>query len=148
MKLTDHFTLSELTQSETAARRSIDNTPSSETLVNLTRTAQLLEKVRAELGDKPVLISSGYRCHALNRAVGGATNSAHGQGLAADFICPGFGSPFDICKRLAAARIEFDQLIQEGTWVHIGLAAAGKKPRHQVLTAHFGPGATRYSTGL
>ncbi|WP_186247386.1 D-Ala-D-Ala carboxypeptidase family metallohydrolase [Burkholderia gladioli] len=148
MKLTDHFTLSELTQSETAARRRIDNTPSSETLVNLTRTAQLLEKVRAELGDKPVLISSGYRCDALNRAVGGATNSAHGQGLAADFICPGFGSPLDICKRLAAARIEFDQLIQEGTWVHIGLAAAGKKPRHQVLTAHFGPGATRYTTGL
>ncbi|NIE82690.1 MULTISPECIES: D-Ala-D-Ala carboxypeptidase family metallohydrolase [unclassified Burkholderia] len=148
MKLTDHFTLSELTQSETAARRRIDNTPSSETLVNLTRTAQLLEKVRAELGDKPVLISSGYRCHALNRAVGGATNSAHGQGLAADFICPGFGSPLDICKRLAAARIEFDQLIQEGTWVHIGLAAAGKRPRHQVLTAHFGTGATRYTTGL
>lgn len=148
MKLTDHFTLSELTQSETAARRRIDNIPSSETLVNLTRTAQLLEKVRAELGDKPVLISSGYRCHALNRAVGGATNSAHSQGLAADFICPGFGSPLDICKRLAAARIEFDQLIQEGTWVHIGLAAAGKKPRHQVLTAHFGPSATRYSTGL
>lgn len=148
MLLTDHFALSELTQSETAARRGIDNTPSSAIVENLTRTAQTLERVRALLGSKPILISSGYRSPALNKAIGGASNSAHVQGLAADFICPGYGSPLDICKRLVSAGLEFDQLIQEGTWVHIGLAASGQRPRQQVLTAHFGGGSTSYSTGL
>ncbi|AOJ86743.1 peptidase M15 [Burkholderia sp. MSMB0856] len=148
MKLTDHFALSELTQSETATRRGIGNSPPLTIVENLKRTAQTLEKVRTLLGAKPILVSSGYRSPALNKAVGGAANSAHVQGLAADFICPGFGSPLEICKRLVEARVEFDQLIQEGTWVHIGLAPAGQRPRRQVLTAHFGGGATRYSTGL
>jgi hypothetical protein len=147
-RVTDHFTLEELTQSETAARRRIDNTPSSAVVENLTRTAQTLEQVRALLGARPVLISSGYRSPALNAAVGGATNSAHMTGLAADFLCPGFGNPLEICRKIAASNIFFDQLIQEGTWVHIGLAAAAQKSRQQVLTANFGPGATTYSNGL
>ncbi|WP_175689711.1 D-Ala-D-Ala carboxypeptidase family metallohydrolase [Burkholderia anthina] len=148
MNLTDHFALSEMTQSETASRRGIDNSPPLAIVENLKRTAQTLEQVRSLLGAKPILISSGYRSPALNKAVGGASNSAHVQGLAADFTCPGYGSPLAICKRLVDARVEFDQLIQEGTWVHIGLAPAGQRPRQQVLTAHFGGGATRYTTGL
>jgi zinc D-Ala-D-Ala carboxypeptidase len=147
-RLTDHFTLEELTQSETAARRRIDNTPSSTIVENLTRTAQTLEQVRTLLGARPVQVSSGYRSPALNAAVGGAASSAHMTGLAADFICPGFGSPLEICRKIAASNITFDQLIQEGTWVHIGLAPAGQKPRLQILTANFGPSATTYANGL
>jgi hypothetical protein len=147
-RLTDHFSLEELTQSETAARRRIDNTPSPAVVENLTRTAQTLEQVRALLGSRPVLVSSGYRSPALNAAVGGAASSAHMTGLAADFICPGFGSPLEICRKIAASNIVFDQLIQEGTWVHVGLAPAGPKPRQQVLSASFGPGATTYVNGL
>lgn len=147
-RLTDHFSLAELTQSETAARRRIDNTPSPAAIENLTRTAQTLEQVRALLGGRPVLVSSGYRSPALNAAVGGAAKSAHMTGLAADFICPGFGSPLEICRKLAASNLSFDQIIQEGTWTHIGLAPVGQKPRQQVLTANFGPGATTYANGL
>lgn len=147
-KLTDHFSLEEMTASETAARRGIDNTPSPAIIKNLTRTAQLLERVRVLLGSKPILVSSGYRSPALNAAVGGSKTSAHMQGLAADFICPGFGTPLEICKLLDSLGVNFDQLIQEGTWVHIGLAADGVKPRRQVLTAKFSHGGTTYGSGL
>ncbi|OWY35310.1 D-Ala-D-Ala carboxypeptidase family metallohydrolase [Herbaspirillum aquaticum] len=147
-KLTDHFSLSEMTVSETAARKGIDNTPSPAIIKNLTRTAQLLERVRVLLGSKPILVSSGYRSPALNAAVGGSKTSAHMQGLAADFICPGFGTPLAICQRLDSLGVEFDQLIQEGAWVHIGLAAEGIKPRRQVLTAKFSSVGTTYGSGL
>lgn len=147
-KLTDHFSLAEMTASETAARKGIDNTPSPAIIKNLTRTAQLLERVRVLLGSKPILVSSGYRSPTLNAAVGGSKSSAHIQGLAADFICPGFGTPLEICQRLESLGVEFDQLIQEGTWVHIGLAAEGVKSRRQVLTAKFGEGAATYRSGL
>jgi len=147
-KLTDHFSLAEMTVSETAARKGIDNTPSPAIIKNLTRTAQLLERVRVLLGSKPILVSSGYRSPALNAAVGGSKTSAHMQGLAADFICPGFGTPLAICQRLDSLGVEFDQLIQEGTWVHIGLAAEGIKPRRQVLTARFSSRGTTYGGGL
>ncbi|WGS46059.1 D-Ala-D-Ala carboxypeptidase family metallohydrolase [Burkholderia sp. JSH-S8] len=146
--LTAHFTLEELSASDTARRRGIDNTPSAAVAANLRRTAEALERVRDLLGARPVIVTSGYRSSALNHAVGGVPNSAHLAGLAADFVCPRFGAPLDICRAISASSIEFDQLIQEGTWVHIGLAAVGAKPRRQVLTASFGSTSTTYSEGL
>lgn len=148
MSLTLHFTLAEMTQSQTATRRGIDNTATPDIVANLTRTAQTLEQVRVLLGSRAITISSGYRSPDLNRAVGGARNSAHLYGLAADFTCPAYGAPLDICKAIAASNISFDQLIQEGTWVHIGLATDNQKPRRQVLTAKFGPGGATYQEGL
>jgi len=131
MNLTPHFTLEELTASQSAARLGLDNTPPAEMLAALKRTAQLLEEVRALLG-KPVLVSSGYRAPAVNRAVGGAANSAHMLGCAADFSCPAFGSPLDICRAIARSGIAFDQVIHEfRAWVHIAWAP---HPRRQVLT--------------
>lgn len=146
--LTLHFTLAELTHSQTANRLGIDNTPTSEIIDNLTRTAQTLERVRVLLGSRPITISSGYRSPDLNRVVKGARASAHLFGLAADFICPGYGTPLQICKAIAASNIDFDQIIQEGTWVHLGLAKAGEKSRRQVLTANFSGGAATYREGL
>lgn len=150
MKLSPHFALVELLASETAVRKRIDNTPTPEVQNNLAFLAGCLEVVRELLGNKPILISSGYRSSQLNAAVGGSRTSAHISGLAADFICPGFGTPLEICQVLArrAGQISFDQLIQEGTWVHIGFAASGKVPRHQVLTASFGASGTNYVSGL
>lgn len=145
MKLSEHFTLAELTQSQTAARLSIDNTPPSAVLAELQHTAQLLEKVRTVLGMRPLLISSGYRCAALNAAIGGAANSAHLSGMAADFTCPAYGSPLEICRELAtyAEMLDFDQLIFEfGAWVHIGRSAT---PRRQLLTID--AAGTRYGLG-
>ena len=146
MKLSAHFSLDEFLTSETAARRGIDNTPTPEIIDNLKRLAFVLEDVRMRLG-KPVLISSGYRSPELNKAVGGSDKSAHPYGLAADFICPGFGSPLSICNRLAD--MQFDQLIHEfGRWVHFGLPVADNPTRRQLLTAKLVNGKTVYEPGL
>lgn len=134
-QLTPHFALSEFTVSETAARKGYDNAPPQWVSANLKRTAEALEKVRSILGDKPVLITSGYRSPQLNKAVGGSKNSAHQHGLAVDFICPGFGDPRAVCKALEPhmAELGIDQLIHEyDTWVHLGLSASA--PRHMALT--------------
>lgn len=144
MNLTPNFTLQELIASQTAARRGIDNKPSIQELRNLTRLAETLEQVRTLVG-RPVIVSSGYRSSALNKAIGGSTTSAHMRGLAADFACNGI-TPVDLARRIAGSDIEFDQLIYEGTWVHLGLSAG--KPRREVLTAHFGGGRTAYTKGL
>jgi zinc D-Ala-D-Ala carboxypeptidase len=133
--LTHHFTLGEFTVSETAARQGLDNTPHGDHLANVKRTAETMEKVRTILGDRPVLISSGYRSPAVNAAVGGSQSSAHMSGLAVDFTCPGFGDPIAICRELMPYLdlLEIDQLIHEyGAWVHLGLSTG--EPRRMALT--------------
>lgn len=144
MNLSTHFTLAEFITSQTAARMGLDNTPPDGVMSNLEHTALGLEGVRTLLG-VPLIISSGYRSPEVNRAVGGALDSQHKQGLAADFIAPGFGSPLQVARAIIASGIKFDQLIMEGTWVHISFNAV---PRGQVLTATFKDGTAHYSPGL
>jgi zinc D-Ala-D-Ala carboxypeptidase len=121
MKLSEHFTLEELVFSQTAARKGIDNAPSITIVSNLRILAAKLDEIRGILG-VPLLISSGYRCGALNRAVGGTAASAHIAGLAADFTAPGFGSVLEVARAISASDIAYDQLIYEfGAWVHLGL---------------------------
>jgi hypothetical protein len=144
VNLTPHFTLDELTASQTATRRGIDNKPTIQILRNLTSLAETLEQVRALVG-QPLTISSGYRCPDLNKWVGGASNSAHTLGLAADITCKGM-TPQELARRIRASDIAFDQLIYEGTWVHLGLSAT--TPRREVLTAHFDGGRATYSKGI
>lgn len=149
MNLSAHFTDTELTASTKAVALGIDNTPSVEILDSLHTLASGLERVRAVLG-APIRVSSGYRSPKLNRALKGAKNSAHMLGLAADFTAPGFGDPLAIVKAIVAHKdlIGFDQVINEGTWVHVGFPEEGKAPRLEVLTAHFGPSGTTYTKGL
>lgn len=146
--LTPHFTLEEMTQSDYATRFGIDNEPPASLHENLLMLAEGLERVRTILG-MPMRINSGYRSPKLNTGIGGAKNSAHTEGRAADFICPEFGTPLEICLHLVDAQnakvVDFDQLIQEGNWVHIAFAM---DPRNEILTAHFSPGGTIYSRGL
>lgn len=144
MNLTPHFTLQEFLASQVATRRGIDNTPSASVLNNLERLANLLEHVRALVG-KPIIISSGYRSPKLNAAVGGAPNSAHLSGLAADINAIGL-TPLQLATSIRDSKVPFDQLIHEGTWVHIGLTDGA--PRREVLTAHFGGPRTTYTKGL
>lgn len=139
--LSPHFTLEEMLASQEAARNGIDNTPSPTIIQHLKEICTRAEAVRALLGH-PMLVSSGYRSPALNSAIGGAIGSAHCDGDAMDFICPAFGSPITICRAIFQSAIEFDQLIEEGTWVHISFAAT---MRRQVLTKAPGGG---YATGL
>lgn len=142
MKLSRHFHLDEFTTSQTAARQGIDNTPSPAVVRRLQVLAGLLEDVRELLGSKPLLISSGYRSPILNGRIGGSKTSAHMLGYAGDFICPGFGTPLEICQTIAASDLVFDQLIEEGTWVHI---SADPRARRQVMTKRPGSG---YRLGL
>ena len=82
--LTKNFTLHEMVRSCTAQRRGIDNTPSVEALNNLGHLCrEILQPIR-EMWHAPIIVSSGYRCPALNKAVGGVTNSDHIHGCAAD----------------------------------------------------------------
>lgn len=138
-KLSPHFTVEEFTTSETAARKGINNIPpkDSREYANLGRLARTMEDVRKVLDNKPVLISSGYRSKEVNKAVGGSKTSVHMQGLACDFICPGFGTPYEICKKLEPEMtwLEIDQLILEfDTWVHLGLSAHVNFARHMAMT--------------
>ncbi|MDX1982051.1 MAG: D-Ala-D-Ala carboxypeptidase family metallohydrolase [Bryobacteraceae bacterium] len=137
-KLSEHFTLEEMILSQTAAREGIDNTPTPEVIKNLRITVATLEEIRDLLG-VPVLVSSGYRSPALNKAVKGSKTSAHMQGLAADFTAPGFGTVFQVARKIAASGISYDQLIYEfDSWVHVGLRVG--EPRRQNLSIFKGTG--------
>ena len=130
MNLSPHFTLAELTVSQTASRKGLDNTPPPDALANLKRTALGLEAVRIMLG-APISISSGYRSPAVNKAVGGAVNSQHLTGQAVDLICPGFGKPERVVKAILASGLKFDQVIVEfDAWVHLSFSDT---PRMQAL---------------
>jgi len=131
MMLSDYFSLDELTISEVAARKGIDNTPSPELLLVLQGTAKKMDAVRRLLG-RPVLASSGYRCPELNTLIGSDEKSDHPKCLAVDFICPGFGTVRQVFDKIRLSGLEFDQLIVErGRWVHIGF---GPRMRRQCLT--------------
>ncbi|AFB70783.1 peptidase M15A [Methylophilales phage HIM624-A] len=131
MNLTPHFTLEELVNSDTATRLGIDNTPSEEVIENLKFLAEELEYVRSLLGH-PMLISSGFRCHALNDHLGSKRTSSHTKGLAVDYICPGFGDPRSIVSAIVMANINYDQVILEyDRWVHLSFKQID--PRHQAL---------------
>ena len=146
MGLTDHFTMTELTASIVAERKGINNTAPDSLMPHLFILAVGLEQIRKLLGGHPIKINSAYRCEALNTEIGGAKNSAHLDGYAADFTCSVFGSPRDICEAVITAGIKFDQIIDEGTWVHVSFAPA---MRGEVLTAHRTPrSTTSYTRGL
>lgn len=152
MKLTEHFWLHEFTRSQTATREGIDNTPPGNVLANLEITAMQLERARTILGNRVIHVSSGYRSPELNRAVGGARASFHMLGLAADWTCPSFGTPLEVCKALVAAGFRFDQLIHEfgdKGWIHSGFNSGPAVWRMETLTAFRGPdGKTIYQPGL
>ena len=134
MRLSENFSLEELTASETAARKGIDNTPSEEVIDNLKRLAAALQEVRALLNHRAILVSSGYRSPELNQAVGGSATSDHCKGLAADFICPSYGTPNDIVRAIAASDLSFKQVIREfDRWVHLSIPEEGQEPRKQAL---------------
>lgn len=139
MKLTPHFTLQELTASEIAARRGLDNTPNATEVANLVRVAELLEQVRA-LINRPILVNSAFRSKAVNDAVGSRDTSQHRLGCAADIRVPGM-SPEEVCRAIVNSDIQFDQLIREfwdpdrgGGWTHISVPnTKDQKPRRQAL---------------
>ncbi len=147
-QLTKNFTLAELIQSDTATRLGLPNIPDPVALSNLRAiTAPGLQRIRDLLG-QPLLVSSGYRSPPVNKAIGGSATSQHCTGSAIDFRAPAFGTPLEVCRFIVANKtiIGFDQLIWEGTWVHVSFVKTGA--RGQVLTARFTGGRASYTAGL
>ncbi len=134
MKLSEHFQLEDLTFSEAAARLGLDNTPTPPIIGHLKLVAAVMERIRTLLKDAPIAVHSGYRSAEVNQAVGGAATSAHCQGLACDFVCSTFGTPTDVALAIMTSSIEYDQLILEYGWVHVGLADEGVLCRREALT--------------
>ena len=124
MKLRGHFSLAELTKSQTAIRKGIDNKPTLDHIENLTELCtQVLEPTRRNFG-KPMVISSGYRSEELCEAIGSSKNSQHAKGEAADFEM--FGVDNKELAKYIKNNLVFDQLILEfynpddpsSGWVH------------------------------
>jgi uncharacterized protein YcbK (DUF882 family) len=133
MQLSEHFTLEELTHSEVAERKNLDNTPNALEVSNLVRLAALLEEVRSLL-NKPILLNSGFRSKAVNDSVGSKDTSQHRIGCAADIRVPGM-TPKQVVEAVIASDIGYDQIIEEfGSWTHISVPdTAARPPRKQAL---------------
>ena len=127
-----YFTIKELCKSSTAIQKGIDNTPNSEIVSNLEQLVDIiLDPLRVKYG-KPIHVNSGYRCEALNKAVGGSKTSSHRFGLAADITGGSKAENKKLFELAQALNLPFDQLIDESnfSWVHISYS---KKPRKQIL---------------
>ena len=138
MRLSDHFTLEELTRTRV---KGVDNTPGSEAIDNLKRLCRWLEMLREEWnrrygdGDDPIIINSGYRSVAVNRAVGGAQQSNHLTGCAVDIRACGLEQALRYMVILLDISDEsqeaFDELLLErkgcSTWVHFAVRATGNR---------------------
>lgn len=133
MQLSKNFTLIELITSQEAARRGLDNTPTPQVITNLTNLVKNVLQPLRDLVGKPIVISSGYRSPAVNAAIGGAKNSEHMTGCAADFTIP--SKTNKETAQLIMYNLTFNQLILEFYradnpyygWVHCSYSASGNK---------------------
>ena len=149
MKLTENFSLNELTKSQTAERKGIDTTPSTEHQDNLKSLCEMiLQPIRDHFG-QVVSVSSGYRSPELCVAIGSSTQSQHAKGQASDFEIFGISN-----KELADyidQNLDYDQLILEywkgedepnSGWVHCSYTNGNN--RKQYLRAYKENGSTKY----
>ena len=116
-----YFTLGELCKSDVAVEKRIENTPDNTTIERMQALMEkCLDKVR-EMWGKPIGVNSGYRSAELNRAVGGAKNSQHLRGEAADITTGSKENNRKLFDLIVASDIPFDQLIDESgyKWLHI-----------------------------
>lgn len=152
MNLTQNFSLEELTKSEAALRKGLDNTPDEEVIQNL---QVLCENVLQPLRDaykRGIKVNSAYRSPDVNAAVGGVRTSDHCKGQAADIEIPGV--PNAEVAQYLADNFDFTQVILEGYkknipdsgWVHVSYNPNNLK--REVLTATFVNGKAIYSRGL
>lgn len=150
-----YFTIAEMCASTTATAMHINNTPTSSTRGRIMQTINnLLDPIRAFYG-LPIKINSGYRSRELNAALGGASNSSHMYGYAADIV-PANGDMKTLQKAvLAWAKVHnFDQVIIEqpdskgiASWIHVGWKRGyDNSQRRQYLTARKVNGKWTYTT--
>lgn len=159
MQLTKNFSLEELVFSQTAARLGIDNMPDADIQQNLVHMAWFLQSLRelvnknvpSDKPDIPIIVTSGYRCERLNKAIGGSSTSEHRFGRAADIICPVM-TPKELAEFIRDYMMDepgFNQLIHEfGEWVHVSIPEIGVAPKRQVLTAANDAHGVQYMLGI
>ena len=145
-----YFTIEELTRSATAKRLGIDNAPTKSVRANLTALGEnILDPLREAWG-APIVVTSGYRCAKLNKAVGGATNSQHLYGQAADIrtVSDRREDNMKLLRKLIELDLPFDKLIAEYVdsqgrpdWIHVSFSPARRGVK---LTCRGG----RYSRGI
>lgn len=133
MKLSEHFTLEEMTASQTAKRLKIDNTPNAEAVKNLSALCRLILEPLRKAAKRPLIINSGYRSLKLNAEVGGASTSLHRKGRAADIHCEDYKDAANLAW--AAKKLPFMDLAiieQKGkaTWLHV---QSSLTPRHKII---------------
>ena len=118
MKLTENFTLEELTVTD---HRLLDNTPNAGEIENLRRLAVFLELVKDRLGGRPIMVNSAFRSKAVNDAVGSRDTSQHRLGCAADIRVPGM-TPDAVVRAVLASGLAYDQVIREfDRWTHLSI---------------------------
>ena len=153
MKLTANFTLDELVKSQTAVRKDINNMPNPDQIENLKAlAANILQPVRSHF-DKPLIISSGFRCAELCIAIGSSINSQHAKGEASDFEI--WGTSNEELATWIKSELEFDQLILEfwsednpnSGWVHCSYSRDQNRNESLVASKNEG-GKTKYKPWL
>jgi hypothetical protein len=131
MNLTPNFTLEELTHTD---HRTLDNTPTESekcvidgkevyvnAVANLPRLADFLEQLKIILGNKPIMVNSGFRSEAVNDAVGSSNKSDHRRGCAADIRVPGM-TPDEVVRAVIASNLPYQQVIREfDRWTHVAI---------------------------
>ena len=138
MNLSAHVTLDEFIFTQ---HRNINNDLPADLLATARETCQVVERIRECMSvvmgrNVPILISSGYRCMELNRAIGSKDNSDHPRAMAVDFCAPGYGTPYQVAKLLAqhVDHLGIGQLIHEfGRWVHVSTRRPDK-PINRIIT--------------
>lgn len=128
----DFFTFKELTKSSTATRLKIDNTPNEEVFRNLQYGVQMVLDPLRRIHQQPIIITSGYRCAQLNKAVGGVPNSWHTKGNAADIHIKDENEAkeiFNILKTLPSVDTALFEHSRQSQWIHVQWDM-NKTPRH------------------
>ena len=148
MMLSEHFSLREFTKSDYAIRHGLDNIPSSWEIECMRALCEnVMEPIRLLCGEKPIIITSGYRSKVVNAGIGGSKTSQHKKGQAADFEVLGMSNKA-VINLIRKSEIPVDQCIaefgEEG-WNHVSYAKDSVKQRHEFLTAvHVAMGGVRY----
>ena len=150
INLSKNFTLKELLRSQVATMhgREVICDPESVEFLNLSLLAKIILQPIRDLILCKLIVLSGLRPKWLNKLVGGAEDSSHIYGLAADIRAEGM-TVRELAEKISRSDIPFDQLILEfDRWVHISMPMPGVKPRRQILTAVKVNGKTTYRVGL
>ena len=145
MKYPKYFQLSEFIVSDTATKKKIKNCPNWTELEHIIEVALFMDDMRDAYGN-PICVSSGFRCDALNKAVGGSKTSVHKIGYAVDFYIKGNVKDMDeffewVSDYLTTNNLMFDQLIKEkngkgGYWIHLGLYNNDGQQRKQIKSMY------------